>query len=599
MAKGQITLPIGFKRVDAEPLEVNVLFTSLEAAQSYASTDPTSYAGQALYVANSDDQTVKAYLVNFEKSLINIGEVPEVDLDWANITNKPQINGHDLVAGNNTLESLGIQAAGDYITESEINQKVEDAITGAQGVQDAIDNRIDQKATEGDWQSGSEVTSAIQSAISTLGTLLTLKGRKDQYSELASVDSPKAGDVWLVGLAEAPELEEYVYTAEGKWEKLGVTTQVDLSDYVTTETLTSTLADYVKTSDADSKYATKADGITSEERQKIAVIQTDGTGQKVLSDAGTYIDLPTPETGVSDYSQLTGKPQINGNELATGNQTSADLGIDCSTTNLKAAIEVTGVTVGNITDGTTLQAGTSIESILNQILRKRIAATYTQPTLSLTGTGTTPVECGTQQNITLTQTFTKNDAGDATGYVLKQGADELQSDATGEPYELQNFTVPEGTTTFTSTVTYGQGPVKNDNFGEESPTGRIEAGSKTASKAYIGQRNAFYGTNTSDIAVATSANIRALSGKKLNPQKGNSVAISIAQGTMCVVFALPTSIGAITSIVQTATGYDIKDSFVKTTVEVEGANSYTAVSYDVYKYAPAAPLNADTFTVNI
>lgn len=41
-------------------------------------------------------------------------------VDWANVQSKPQINGHDLVGGNNTLDSLGIQPAGDYALSSEI-----------------------------------------------------------------------------------------------------------------------------------------------------------------------------------------------------------------------------------------------------------------------------------------------------------------------------------------------------------------------------------------------------------------------------------------------------------------------------------------------
>lgn len=41
-------------------------------------------------------------------------------VDWANVTNKPQINGHDLISGNNTLDSLGIQPAGNYALKSEI-----------------------------------------------------------------------------------------------------------------------------------------------------------------------------------------------------------------------------------------------------------------------------------------------------------------------------------------------------------------------------------------------------------------------------------------------------------------------------------------------
>lgn len=44
-------------------------------------------------------------------------------VDWANVQSKPQINGHDLVGGNNTLDSLGIQPAGDYVLSSEIPTK--------------------------------------------------------------------------------------------------------------------------------------------------------------------------------------------------------------------------------------------------------------------------------------------------------------------------------------------------------------------------------------------------------------------------------------------------------------------------------------------
>lgn len=39
--------------------------------------------------------------------------------DFSALTGKPQINGHELSSGNNTLEALGIQAKGDYIEKSE------------------------------------------------------------------------------------------------------------------------------------------------------------------------------------------------------------------------------------------------------------------------------------------------------------------------------------------------------------------------------------------------------------------------------------------------------------------------------------------------
>lgn len=37
--------------------------------------------------------------------------------DYTVLSGKPQINGHELASGNNTLETLGIQAKGNYITQ--------------------------------------------------------------------------------------------------------------------------------------------------------------------------------------------------------------------------------------------------------------------------------------------------------------------------------------------------------------------------------------------------------------------------------------------------------------------------------------------------
>ena len=74
-------------------------------------------------------------------------------VDWANVTSKPQINGHDLVSGNNTLDSLGIQPAGDYALKSEIpslNGYVTESWVSSQGYLTSVpDNYItDNELTE-------------------------------------------------------------------------------------------------------------------------------------------------------------------------------------------------------------------------------------------------------------------------------------------------------------------------------------------------------------------------------------------------------------------------------------------------------------------
>lgn len=48
---------------------------------------------------------------------------------YADLTGKPSINGHELASGDNTLANLGIQAAGDYATTTQLNNKV-DKVSG-------------------------------------------------------------------------------------------------------------------------------------------------------------------------------------------------------------------------------------------------------------------------------------------------------------------------------------------------------------------------------------------------------------------------------------------------------------------------------------
>lgn len=44
--------------------------------------------------------------------------------NYSDLKGKPSINGHELTNGNNSLETLGIQAAGDYATKTELGNKV-------------------------------------------------------------------------------------------------------------------------------------------------------------------------------------------------------------------------------------------------------------------------------------------------------------------------------------------------------------------------------------------------------------------------------------------------------------------------------------------
>ena len=139
------------------------------------------------------------------------------------------------------------------------------------------------------------------------------------------------------------------------------------------------------------------------------------------------------------------------------------------------------------------------------------------------------------------------------------------------------------------------------NLGNEYPSGRIAAGSKSGtSSALTGFRSFFYGSKTTAVAL-NSDNIRTLTNSNKAVVPNQEFQVTVVEGAMQVIVAFPTAINKTLKKVLDvgAFGTDIVGSFIKTTVEVEGANGFTAVSYDVYTYSPAAALGANTYKVTI
>lgn len=80
---------------------------------------------------------------------------------------------------------------------------------------------------------------------------------------------------------------------------------------------------------SDSNYVHTDNNYTSEEKEKVAVIDKSGNGTKYLSDDGTYKTVSS-EGGTSDYNDLENKPSINNIELI-GNKTLNELGFEVPT----------------------------------------------------------------------------------------------------------------------------------------------------------------------------------------------------------------------------------------------------------------------------
>ena len=132
------------------------------------------------------------------------------------------------------------------------------------------------------------------------------------------------------------------------------------------------------------------------------------------------------------------------------------------------------------------------------------------------------------------------------------------------------------------------------------PEVKIQAGSKSAtSSAVTGYRNMFFGTMTTKPADITSADVRALTTKQA---KGNvnDKSIAIPKGALRVIFAVPSD-KQITSIKDVnGLNAQILSSFTTKKVQVEGANSFTAIEYTVY-YMDYASANdtANSYLVTV
>lgn len=131
---------------------------------------------------------------------------------------------------------------------------VDDAVSGLSIDGYATDEELE--TAKSDLQTAiDEAVSGLQSQIEELSTTLTgvytVKGSCD-FGDLP--DDPSVGDVWNITDGFELNDEEYtagtnvVYTEDG-WDALSGT--IDLSAYVTTDELASTLEDYVATTDLE------------------------------------------------------------------------------------------------------------------------------------------------------------------------------------------------------------------------------------------------------------------------------------------------------------------------------------------------------------
>lgn len=261
------------------------------------------------------------------------------------------------------------------------------------------------------------------------------------------------------------------------------------------------------------------------------------------------------------------------------------------------------MTVPSSGAGTISAAGKNVKQVLDSILAEEKNPVTTQPSASVTLKGGGTVEVGTHKNISYTASLSAGSytygppTGVVAGTVTASFDGQTKDGATGA---FDNVVATETPKTLSVSITHNEGVVPKTNLGNDYTAGKIAAGTKTAtaSQTLVGVRHMFYGPMTTD-AELNSENIR-----KLKHEEASRKTISTfgaGAGAVKVVVAVPASMNVTKVLMPSAMNADATASFVKQagSVQVEGAEGFTAAAYNVWVYKPAAIDKTETYSVTI
>lgn len=270
-------------------------------------------------------------------------------------------------------------------------------------------------------------------------------------------------------------------------------------------------------------------------------------------------------------------------------------------------LTVTGVTVGNLANGTKIPAGTDIMSLLTQMLAKELGVSATKPTAKLAGDSSQTVETGSVLSGKIyTATYTDGKYTGTSGYSYSLTAGCAPTGCTwsgvtgtetvaGNVYTLaaDDITV-NSTVTVKATIAYGAASnVPVTNFGNDVTSGLITSGSAaTSTITYTPSLKWWVGSSESKFEDMTwdSAGVRGLS---LSSQwvSATSATVTFPKGAKQQVIAIPAS-KSFTA--KDGAGSDITGTFSLTAdVTVTCGGTHTE-SYKIYVAPANAGLAADS-----
>lgn len=236
--------------------------------------------------------------------------------------------------------------------------------------------------------------------------------------------------------------------------------------------------------------------------------------------------------------------------------------------------------------------GKSVKQVMDLLFSEEKNPTITQPYVNLSSSSMGSKEAGTRISPSYSASLNAGtyQYGPATGvtvttWTITDTNSGSKDTASGT---FDEFQVTDSTQyRITAIAEHTEGTIPVTNLGNEYPSGQIQAGSKTKQVGTItGHRKTFYGTVESKDTAIDSTLIRSLAGKSSGAlSNGSTFNINIPIGAIRIIIAYPATLRDLTSVLDVnAFDTPIQSEFLKnkTSVQVEGANSYSAIEYKLF-----------------
>lgn len=268
---------VAINRTNPVPIDANSVFKALTELQTYAETNPVAHPGQLVAVVGESETA--AYIINTTGSGAqvsklaastagDIGEaVSQLQTQVANIISGSQVvgkatsdaNGNDIAATYATKATVTTDAAG--LMSAADKTKLDGIAAGAQA--NVIEGVAVQTTAGGGFIDASIVEKKVQLDLSTYATKQDLAAiPKFGIEVVDELPTEEISDttIYLVpqeGSAASGQdiYDEYIYIpgeeeGQGKWELIG-NTDIDLSNYSTTEQMNSAISSAVSAATTD------------------------------------------------------------------------------------------------------------------------------------------------------------------------------------------------------------------------------------------------------------------------------------------------------------------------------------------------------------